>query len=199
MDSAAGTALKAAAARTARRVEVRGVVSVGASLPRPTGRACCTAKLASLDRPGVFEHAGTLRIPMDRVRDAMITEPRSLPATATAREAGEVLSPPEVRAVFVVDTDGRLVGVVTRKTLVTRVVARGLDPAVTPLEAIAETPHYTLGPDVPLEEAFRFIEEQGAERVPVVEDGRLIGVVSRAVLQRRLAEDEEPPELPPAA
>jgi CBS domain-containing protein len=136
---------------------------------------------------------------MDRVRDAMITEPRSLPATATAREAGEVLSPPEVRAVFVVDTDGRLVGVVTRKTLVTRVVARGLDPAVTPLEAIAETPHYTLGPDVPLEEAFRFIEEQGAERVPVVEDGRLIGVVSRAVLQRRLAEDEEPPELPPAA
>ena len=39
-----------------------------------------------------------------------------------------------------------------------------------------------------------FIEERDAERVPVVDDGRLVGVVSRAVLQRRLAEDEDPPE-----
>ena len=129
----------------------------------------------------------------------MIAEPRSLPATATAQEAGEVLTPAEVRAVFVVDADGGLVGVVTRKTLVSRVVAAGLDPRATAVAAIAEEPYYTLGPDVPLEEAFRFIEEHGAERVPVVEDGRLIGVVSRAVLQRRLAEDEELPELPPAA
>ncbi len=110
-----------------------------------------------------------------------------------------MLTPAEVRAVFVVDADGGLVGVVTRKTLVARVVAAGLDPRATAVAAIAEEPHYTLGPDVPLEEAFRFIEEHGAERVPVVEDGRLIGVVSRAVLQRRLAEDEETPELPPAA
>ena len=37
--------------------------------------------------------------PTARVRDAMIAEPRALPATASAREAGEVLTPPEVRAV----------------------------------------------------------------------------------------------------
>jgi CBS domain-containing protein len=41
-----------------------------------------------------------------------------------------------------------------------------------------------------LEEAFRFLEEHDAERVPVVEGGRLVGVLSRSVLQRRLAEDE---------
>lgn len=121
----------------------------------------------------------------------MITEPRSLPARATAREAGEVLTPPEVRAVYVVDDDGRLVGVITRKTLVARVVATGLDPSSTPLAAIAEPPHYTLEPELGLEEAFRFIEEHDAERVPVVEHGCLIGVVSRSVLQRRLAEDED--------
>lgn len=129
---------------------------------------------------------------MNRVRDAMITEPRSLPATASAQQAGEVLVPREVRAVYVVGEQGELVGVVTRKTLVSAVVATGLSPAATPVSDIAEPPHYTIGPDVPLEEAFRFLEEQDAERVPVVESGRLIGVVSRAVLQRRLAEDEEP-------
>jgi len=134
---------------------------------------------------------------VSRVRDAMITEPRSLPATASAQAAGDVLTPAEVRAVYVVDGDGGLVGVVTRKTLVASVVAAGRDPRSTTLLEIAEPPYYTLDPELELEDAFRFIEQADAERVPVVEQGRLIGVVSRAVLQRRLAEDEpaaEPPE-----
>jgi CBS domain-containing protein len=89
---------------------------------------------------------------------------------------------------------------------VREVVAAGRDPASTPLGEIAEPPENTIGPDVPLDDAFRFLEEADAERVPVVDgEGRLIGVLSRSVLQRRLAEDEEPPEedeppeLPPAA
>ena len=53
---------------------------------------------------------------------------------------------------------------------------------------------------MPLEEAFRFLEAEDAERVPVVDgDHRLVGVLSRSVLQRRLAEDEEDEPLPPAA
>ena len=127
-----------------------------------------------------------------RVRDAMISDPRSLPGSATAQEAGQVLTPSEVRAVYVVDDDGALVGVVTRKTLVALVVAEGRDPAETRLATFAEAPYYTIDADTPLDEAFRFIEEHDAERVPVVDSGRLVGVVSRAVLQRRLAEDEEP-------
>jgi len=130
--------------------------------------------------------------PAPRVRDAMIAEPRSLTASATAREAGAVLTPPEVRAVYVVSDDGVLVGVVTRKTLVARVVAEGRDPSATPLAELAEPPYYTIEAELPLDEGYRFIEEHDAERVPVVDGGRLVGVLSRAVLQRRLAEDEEP-------
>jgi CBS domain-containing protein len=129
-----------------------------------------------------------------RVRDAMIAEPRALTTVDTARVAGEVLTPPEVRAVYVVDDTGRLEGVVTRKTLVARVVAEGLDPNTTTLDGVAEPPYYTIEADTPLDEGYRFIEEHDAERVPVVDDGRLVGVLSRAVLQRRLAEDEGPLE-----
>ncbi|MBA3376519.1 MAG: CBS domain-containing protein [Actinobacteria bacterium] len=143
---------------------------------------------------------------MSTVREAMVSHPGRLAADASAQTAAELLQRPEVRAIFVTD-DERLVGVVTRKTLVREVVAAGLDPRTTSLGGIAEAPDYTIGPDVPLEEAFRFLEEQDAERVPVVDDEhRLIGVLSRSVLQRRLAEDEElieeafePPDLPPAA
>ena len=128
----------------------------------------------------------------NRVRDAMVADPPMFEGTGSAQQAGEALSRPEVRAVFVAGDDGRLLGVVTRKTLVREVVAAGLDPRTTELRAIAEEPLNTIGSDVPLDEAFRFLEESDLERVPVVEDGRLVGVHSRAVLQRRLAEDEPP-------
>jgi CBS domain-containing protein len=124
------------------------------------------------------------------VREAMITDPRVCGADATAQEAGEALARPEVRAVFVCD-EGRLVGVVTRKTLVREVVAAGKDPTSTPLSEIAEEPHWTIEAELPVDEAFRFLEEHDAERVPVVDGGRLVGVLSRELLQRRLAEDEE--------
>jgi CBS domain-containing protein len=138
---------------------------------------------------------------MSTVREAMLSNPGQLPGDSSAQAAGELLQRPEVRAVYVTE-DERLVGVVTRKTLVREVVATGLDPMTTELRAIAEAPHFTLGPEVPLEEAFRFLEAEDAERVPVVDEHhRLIGVLSRSVLQRRLAEDEDAEDdpLPPAA
>jgi CBS domain-containing protein len=97
-----------------------------------------------------------------------------------------------VRAVFVCDDDGTLTGVVTRKTLVREVVAPGLHPRETKLGEIEEEPYYTIDWSLPLDEGFHFLEENDAERVPVVDGGRLVGVLSRSVLQRRMAEDEGP-------
>jgi len=131
---------------------------------------------------------------LQQVRDAMLPNPLALAATATAREAAEALSRDAVRSVLVCD-DGRLVGVITRKTLVREVVAAGHDPQTTTVGQIAEPPNYTIPPDMALDDAFAFLEERDLERVPVVDDGRLVGVLSRDVVQRRLAEDEPPPEL----
>jgi CBS domain-containing protein len=126
------------------------------------------------------------------VRDAMVPEPGTLDVSASTQEAGERLSDPAVRAVLVCD-DGKLVGVITRKTLVREVVATGRDPRATRAGDIAEPPLYTIDAGLSLDEAFHGLEEQDLERVPVVEDGRLVGVLYRSVLQRRLAEDEPPP------
>jgi CBS domain-containing protein len=127
------------------------------------------------------------------VRDAMVPEPTTLAGDASAQEAGRCFADaPDVRAIFVSDDDGTLVGVITRKTLVREVVAPGLDPTTVKLGTIAEPPVFTLDASLPLEEGFRMLEERDLERVPVVEGGRLVGVLSRAVVQRRLAEDEPP-------
>src|SRR5581483_6345345 len=122
----------------------------------------------------------------------MVADPLSLRADQPAREAGEALVRRAVRAVFVVEADGRLVGVVTRNTLVREVVAAGRDPQTTPLGEIAEPPNATVDSSLPLGDGFAFLEERDFERVPVVDDGRLVGVLARAVVQRRLAEDDPP-------
>ena len=130
---------------------------------------------------------------MDLVRDAMLADPPQLDGGASAQQAGEALARPAVRAVFVCD-EGRFVGVVTRKTLVREVVAAGRDPRTALLREIAEEPENSVASDLPLDEGFHYLEEQDLDRVAVVEDGRLVGILSRAVVQRRLAEDEPPAE-----
>jgi CBS domain-containing protein len=128
----------------------------------------------------------------------MVPEPTMLNVDATAQEAGRCFAEnDDVRALFVVEDDHRLVGVLTRKTLVREVVAAGRAPSDVRLGEIAEPPLYTLDATLSLDDGFHQLEENDLERVPVVEDdGRLVGVLSRAVVQRRLAEDE-PPELDP--
>jgi CBS domain-containing protein len=134
----------------------------------------------------------------ETVRDAMVPEPTTLAATANAQDAGRCFADSgDVRAIFVTEAGGRLLGVVTRKTLVREVVAAGLEPQAVRLRQIAEPPNFTLDAGLELDAAFHLLEEQDLERVPVVEEGgRLVGVLSRAVVQRRLAEDDPPEEEP---
>lgn len=129
---------------------------------------------------------------MTLVRDGMLSDPAVLPATATAQEAASHLVRPDVRAVLVVDDAGALVGVVTPDSLVEHVVAGGLDPATTAVTAATVPPVLVLDAGLPLEEGYRLLEEAEVERAPVVDEGRLAGVLSRSVIQRRLAEDEPP-------
>jgi CBS domain-containing protein len=126
----------------------------------------------------------------------MVANPHRLEAGASAQEAGEALMRPEVRAVLVSE-GGELVGVITRKTLVREVVAKGRNPGATTLREIAEPPNATIDSDMPLNDAFAFLELNDYERVPVVDGtGKLVGVLSRSSVRRRLQEDEPPEELP---
>ncbi len=127
---------------------------------------------------------------MSLVRDGMLSDPIVLTSEATAQQAAEHLTRPDVQAVLVVDGSGALVGRVTAASLVERVVAAGLDPGATPVSDVVVQPALVLDADQTLDEAYRLLEQADVERAPVVEQGRLVGVLSRSVIQRRLAEDE---------
>ena len=128
-----------------------------------------------------------------KVRDALMADPRVVEAGAPIREAAELLGRPNVESVLVADGD-RLVGMVTTSSLVAA-LARGDDLREATAGQIADGDVETVGPDEPLDEVLVRMGESDLERVAVVEDGRLLGVLPREPIVRRLAEDEPPPDL----
>jgi CBS domain-containing protein len=129
---------------------------------------------------------------MSLVRDGMLADPAALVGVTSVQEAAEHLARPDVRALLVVDGEGTLLGLVTPDSLVEHVLAAGLDPRSTPVSTAVVRPPLVLDADQLLDDAYRLLEEADLERAPVVEQGRLVGVLSRSVVQRRLAEDEPP-------
>jgi CBS domain-containing protein len=79
-------------------------------------------------------------------------------------------------AVLVVH-EGVLQGIFTERDLVYRVVARGLDPVATPLAQVMTPSPRTLGPEHPFGMALALMHKKGFRHVPVVQDGRPLGIV----------------------
>jgi len=125
-------------------------------------------------------------------REALVPDPRVLAADAPLREAAELLSRPHVGSVLVLD-GARLVGCVTAETIVSA-LARGVDAGAATVADASDPDVTTIGPATDVDDAMRLMGERDLERVPVVEDGRLLGVLVREPLLRRLAEDEAPDE-----
>jgi predicted transcriptional regulator len=122
------------------------------------------------------------------VREALVSDPRVLQAGASVREAAELLTHPNVRSALVADGD-RLVGCVTSDTIVAAMAA-GVDLDAATAADVCERDVTTIEPDVALDVALHLMAEQDLERLPVTEDGRLLGVLPRETIARRLAEDE---------
>ena len=99
-------------------------------------------------------------------------------ADTTVRAAAIAMANAKVGAIVVVDGGGRLSGLFTERDVLNRVVARSLDPDTTPLSAVMTTNLQTASPDKPLAHALHMMFEGGFRHVPVVDDGKPVGMVS---------------------
>jgi CBS domain-containing protein len=118
----------------------------------------------------------TQRHMFDMVRDQ---QPVMLPPNASVREACERMRERRVGAVLVTEGDDRLVGIFTGRDAVSRVVAEGRSADKTQLtEVITRNPD-TMGPDKTAVEALRLMQDGGYRHVPIVHQGRVVGIVSR--------------------
>jgi len=90
--------------------------------------------------------------------------------------------------------DGRLVGIVTDRDIVVRVVAEGRDANVTTVKEIASTDLVTVAPGDDLDVALNLLAQRQVRRLPVVEGERLVGIVAQADIAR-LGKDKKTGEV----
>ena len=113
------------------------------------------------------------------VRDVMTSEVETTTSSHPLHEAARLMRNGDFGSMPVVD-DGRLVAVLTDRDIVIRAVAEGLDAATTQVGQIASTDPVTVAPDQSLDDAVELMSAHQVRRLPVVEDGQLVGMLSQA-------------------
>ncbi|RCG33121.1 CBS domain-containing protein [Sphaerisporangium album] len=112
-----------------------------------------------------------------KVRDVMTHRPVCLPADAAVSKAARLMRDQAIGDVLVLKDD-RLFGVVTDRDIVIRAVAEARDADSTPLGTLCTSEPVTVRPEEDADEVVRLMREKAIRRVPVVEDGRPVGIVS---------------------
>jgi signal-transduction protein with cAMP-binding, CBS, and nucleotidyltransferase domain len=124
---------------------------------------------------------------------SVIAKQKILTATAeiTVTDAARLMKKKSVGAVMVVKDNGRLAGIFTERDALFRVLAEGRDPKTTRLSDVMTAQPQTITPEKPFGHALLMMYESGFRHVPVVEDGKPVGMVSaRDVLGPELQEFE---------
>jgi CBS domain-containing protein len=122
------------------------------------------------------------------VRDAMTEDPRSIAASASVVEAARLMRDGHIGSLPITDNE-QLVGMITDRDIATRVVAEAADPQTTSVEDVYSRDLISVGPDEDLEEALQLMARHQVRRLPVVENGRLVGIVAQADIA--LSENEK--------
>lgn len=121
-----------------------------------------------------------MRQMLDIVRNQ---NPLTLPTSATVRHACQCMQERKVGAVLVTDQCQRLLGTFTGRDAVGRVLADGKDPDKTRIGDVMTRDPYSVSPERSAIDALRIMSDIGCRHIPIVENGCVVGVVSRADFQ----------------
>jgi CBS domain-containing protein len=111
------------------------------------------------------------------IQEVMTEDVVVMPTSATLAEAGREMRERDIGNVIVLE-DETVAGILTDRDIVIRAVADERSPGETTVGEIATRDPETLRPDDTVEDAIRIMRDKAVRRLPIVEDGRPIGIVS---------------------
>jgi CBS domain-containing protein len=119
-----------------------------------------------------------------QIKDVMTKPVQTVRRDATLRAVARAMKEHRIGAVLVLQADGSLLGLVTDRDLVVRGMASDRDIDRTQVAEICSTPPVKLDPTATVDDAVRLMRERAVRRIPVVADGKPIGIVSIGDLAR---------------
>jgi CBS domain-containing protein len=111
------------------------------------------------------------------VEEIMTTNPRTVNVDDTVLEAAQVMRDSDIGDVVVVE-DGQVTGIVTDRDIVVRAAAEGRDADSTTVGDVATTGIQAIDPEASVDDALRTMREHDIRRLPVVKNGRPVGIIS---------------------
>lgn len=126
---------------------------------------------------------------MTLTRDIMTKGAKCVGENDALTIAAELMRDLDVGALPICGEDGRLKGMLTDRDIVVKGIAAGHDPDTTNAGRFAEGAPLTAQADDDIEEVLSLMQEHQVRRVPVIEEHRLVGIVSQADIARRLDAD----------
>jgi len=127
---------------------------------------------------------------MTAARDVMHKGATAVGERESLRTAAELMRRLDVGALPICGDDDRLVGIVTDRDIVVRCLALGRDPATMRVGELARGRPWTIDAGATIDEAVELMERHRIRRLPVIEDRRLVGMISEADISRHLSDDK---------
>jgi len=112
-----------------------------------------------------------------KVKDIMTKSVAYINPASNIVEAAQLMQKHNVGSIPVMDQNG-LLGIVTDRDIVVRNIAHGKDPHTTPVRDVMTTQVATVSPDMDIRDVSSLMAQQQIRRVPVIENNRLVGMVS---------------------
>ena len=121
---------------------------------------------------------------MTTAADVMNPDPISIDAESSVTAAAQKMAEHQIGMLPVV-RDGGVIGVVTDRDLVLRVLGPGLNATSTRISEVASDWVVSVAPEMPLDQVELLIEERRVRRIPVVSAGKLVGILSQSDVARK--------------
>jgi CBS domain-containing protein len=112
-----------------------------------------------------------------QIQSVMTTNPVALPDTATAMEAAKMMRERNIGDVIVTH-NGDVCGILTDRDIVVRAIAEGRNPSQIKLGELCSREMVTVAPDDSVETAIEIMRDKAVRRLPVIEGGKPVGIVS---------------------
>ncbi|MBX9427034.1 CBS domain-containing protein [Streptomyces lateritius] len=126
---------------------------------------------------------------MTTAREIMHTGASCVQENESLMDAARRMSELDVGALPICGPDDRLHGVITDRDIVVKCLAKGKDPQQMTAGLLAQGKPVTVDADADSEQVLRTMQDHRIRRVPVIDDHRLVGMISEADLARHLPEE----------
>ena len=118
-----------------------------------------------------------------KVEDVMVKDVITVEADQTVKKAIDLMNENEIGSLIVVK-QGKAVGIITERDMLTRILARSRNPERTKVSEIISAPLVVADPKMELEEAARLMFKMKVKKLPVVSNGELVGLITLTDLAR---------------